>query len=266
MARAPISKEDQTAVLTRSARRCAWCFGLDGSLAEVPGQIAHVDRNNANPALSNLAFLCMEHHDRYDSRTSQSKGLTAEELVHYRDQLHVAIAGGKHHAKTRAEIDPAEDRARVGKMEAHDRAIFERGEQAMGEAWVMGWLDHIAADHSYRSSQVECVLRFIETMDLGANSFLLEPLETPKRALLEALTGLLGFLATNFFVYPSRQGREDDTRYCMYPDLNIDRGGGLGAGDFGRYQAYRAELNATLDAVAEAYRSYRGAVKHVLIV
>ena len=32
-------------------------------------------------------FLCFDHHDEYDSRTSQSKGLLRTEVVRYRDEL-----------------------------------------------------------------------------------------------------------------------------------------------------------------------------------
>lgn len=55
------------------------------------GQIAHIDRNRANNGESNLAFLCLPHHDEYDSRTSQSKGITQAELVHARNELNSYI-------------------------------------------------------------------------------------------------------------------------------------------------------------------------------
>jgi hypothetical protein len=85
----------ETAVLTRSARRCALCFGLNHDLAEKKGQIAHVDQNPANFAEDNLAFLCLEHHSEYDSKTKQHKNYTASEVRTFREALHVAIANGK---------------------------------------------------------------------------------------------------------------------------------------------------------------------------
>lgn len=51
------------------------------------GQIAHVDRDAANNDPDNLAFLCLLHHDMYDSRSLQSKGMTPAELRSYRDEL-----------------------------------------------------------------------------------------------------------------------------------------------------------------------------------
>lgn len=88
MPRAHIPESTVTAVLVESRRRCALCFGLNHGTDVKPGQIAHVDRNAENNALANLAWLCLQHHDQYDSRTSQSKGLTEAELRHYRDELY----------------------------------------------------------------------------------------------------------------------------------------------------------------------------------
>ena len=73
-------------------RRCCICVFVNGVLAPRPGQLAHLDQNPRNNSLDNLAWLCMEHHDAYDSRTSQSKGLTAGEVRRYRDDLHSLVA------------------------------------------------------------------------------------------------------------------------------------------------------------------------------
>jgi ribosomal protein L15E len=48
----------------------------------VKGQIAHVDHDATNNDPDNLVWLCLDHHDQNDSRTSQSKGLTISELRH----------------------------------------------------------------------------------------------------------------------------------------------------------------------------------------
>jgi hypothetical protein len=71
-----------------SRRRCALCFGLAHDLGVKPGQIAHIDQDPANNDPGNLVWLCLEHHDQYDSRTSQSKGLTADEVKHHRADLY----------------------------------------------------------------------------------------------------------------------------------------------------------------------------------
>lgn len=88
MSRKPIPESTVTEVLTKSARRCCICFGLYGKRDIAPGQIAHLDHYNSNNNINNLAYLCLECHDRYDSRTSQSKGYTIDEVKHYRESLY----------------------------------------------------------------------------------------------------------------------------------------------------------------------------------
>jgi hypothetical protein len=84
-------REVETAVLVRSVRRCALCFGFHGDLRKKSGQLAHVDRNPANSALENAAFLCTVHHDEYDSIPSQTKRITPDELIAYREALYEAV-------------------------------------------------------------------------------------------------------------------------------------------------------------------------------
>jgi hypothetical protein len=88
MKRKKIATETETLVLTRSRRRCALCFGLDGDVQQKAGQLANLDQDPGNGQEDNLAYLCISHHDQYDSRTSQSKGLTANEVKRYRTLLY----------------------------------------------------------------------------------------------------------------------------------------------------------------------------------
>ena len=97
MSRTPISPATLSAVLVGSRRRCCICYGLNRDTSLKVGQVAHLDGNSSNSSLANLAFLCFEHHDRLDSRTSQSKNFTVEEVKAYRDELHqgLQLAFGK---------------------------------------------------------------------------------------------------------------------------------------------------------------------------
>jgi hypothetical protein len=90
--RTPIPADLVADVLLASRRRCCICFALTNSFAERKGQIAHLDHDASNNSIENLVFLCLEHHDQYDSRTSQSKGLTVEEVRLYRARLDAFIA------------------------------------------------------------------------------------------------------------------------------------------------------------------------------
>jgi hypothetical protein len=87
LVRKHIKKNDEADVLVESRRRCSICFGLYGDFSIKRGQIAHLDGDKENNNRSNLTFLCLPHHDEYDSRTSQSKGLNKKEVLHYQSLL-----------------------------------------------------------------------------------------------------------------------------------------------------------------------------------
>ena len=86
--RTKLPDSSQATVLTRSRRRCCICYGLNRDLDVKQGQIAHLDKNRDNHADDNLAFLCLPHHDQYDSVTSQSKSFRRAEVKVYRDELY----------------------------------------------------------------------------------------------------------------------------------------------------------------------------------
>jgi hypothetical protein len=78
-------------VLARSRHRCALCFGLHQDSSVKQGQIAHIDHNPANSAYANLVFLCLAHHDTYDSTTSLSKNFAPGEVRRYRTELDIYL-------------------------------------------------------------------------------------------------------------------------------------------------------------------------------
>jgi len=75
-------------ILVMSRRRCAICYALYSDSSEKKGQIAHLDHDSSNNDVDNLLFLCLEHHDEYDSTTRQSKGLSIAEVKQFRDKLY----------------------------------------------------------------------------------------------------------------------------------------------------------------------------------
>jgi hypothetical protein len=88
MARKPITEQTQNAIFIKCRRRCCLCFWLEGKDEVVKGQLAHLDQDHENNNEDNLAFLCLLHHDEYDSRPSQSKGLREHEVRKWRNELY----------------------------------------------------------------------------------------------------------------------------------------------------------------------------------
>jgi hypothetical protein len=89
--RKPFKPNIEESILTSSRRRCAICYGLHKDITIKSGQIAHLDQDPSNNDLNNLCFLCFDHHDKYDSKTSQSKGFTILEVQKYRKELYTVI-------------------------------------------------------------------------------------------------------------------------------------------------------------------------------
>jgi hypothetical protein len=92
MARKAIPDATQVSILLKSRRRCCLCLGLRGDDVAKKGQFAHLDGNNKNFAGDNLVFLCLEHHDEYDSTPRLSKGLREKEVRRWRDELYARSA------------------------------------------------------------------------------------------------------------------------------------------------------------------------------
>ena len=82
----PASVADR--VLLSSRRRCCLCVYLENREEVCRGQIAHLNHNPSDNNFDNLVWLCFDHHDEYDTKTSQSRGFTEGEIKEYRKQLY----------------------------------------------------------------------------------------------------------------------------------------------------------------------------------
>lgn len=142
----------ETEVLTLCARRCCICFGIQMDLSHKKGQIAHLDGDPSNYNIDNLAFLCMFHHDEYDSKTSQSKGFTIDETKKYRTLLYEAInqmrSSESHKQVKKTKDNKKEEKSRkltelIGKL--HTRSI------PLSESLVLG----LAYGQEYQNSTLE---------------------------------------------------------------------------------------------------------------
>ena len=86
----------QADVVIKSRRRCPLCVFLDGNESERPGQIAHLNGDNSDSRFENLVWLCLEHHDKFDSKTSQTKNYTQVEVKSYREKLYQKYAASEY--------------------------------------------------------------------------------------------------------------------------------------------------------------------------
>jgi hypothetical protein len=86
--RRPLNRQLAKDVLIACRRRCCLCFFLEDRDEVRKGQIAHLNRRRGDDRFDNLVYLCLEHHDEYDSNTSQVKRLSPQEVKEYRNRLY----------------------------------------------------------------------------------------------------------------------------------------------------------------------------------
>ncbi len=79
-------------VLEKFRRRCCICYALNRDFKEKKGQIAHQYHNPSNYCFDNLCYLCQPHHDDYDAKSRQTKGLTRIEVKRYREDLYKTVS------------------------------------------------------------------------------------------------------------------------------------------------------------------------------
>lgn len=118
MARKPIPESTQVAIFLKSRRRCCLCFGLNGHDVVKKGQLAHLDGDNTNFAEENLVFLCLEHHDEYDTVPRLTKKLREAEVKKWREDLY------RHNAN-----NLKESKKLYKRFSRHARSIIESLEQ-----------------------------------------------------------------------------------------------------------------------------------------
>lgn len=119
----PFPQFVQTTVLVRYKRRCALCYGIENDARAKNGQIAHIDRNRENDTLGNAAFLCTDHHDRYDTRSRQTKGFTPDELRKHQEAL-LAYMGSLPAPVSRDRLRKSRSNRKVGvSLDVYDRRV-----------------------------------------------------------------------------------------------------------------------------------------------
>ncbi len=134
--RISIPRSRAASVLVKCRRRCCICFFVDNITDPQKGQIAHLNHNPKDNVYGNLVYLCLRHHDEYDSSTSQSKGFLESEVRHYQQELF--------HCLKTTNV-PVQIRARITRTVKRDRANKPMDRKGylnfMNKPWRLVWLD-----------------------------------------------------------------------------------------------------------------------------
>jgi hypothetical protein len=182
----------ETAVLANSARRCALCFYLNGDLTEKRGQIAHLDRNRNNPAEDNLAFMCLDHHSLFDSKTSQHKNYTIPEVKAARTKLYELVATGNH-------LSPATAQPYL-QAEVDKKILRDILETVPSNGSIHFLRNFNFAGFSFDRERLENLEVFLRNRDGPEHEFLDPDLEMARGKFRKELDTALEILALNTFV------------------------------------------------------------------
>jgi hypothetical protein len=79
----------------------------------------------ANREEDNLAYLCLKHHSLYDSKTSQHKNYTEDEVRTWRNELYRRTAGKPEETKTEPIASPSADQIRRQRDVENLRALLK---------------------------------------------------------------------------------------------------------------------------------------------
>ncbi len=145
----------------------------------------------------------------------------------------------------------------------HDVRVFHESDTILDEEALDRGLNLIGGDHSYRESFFLALSDFSRFFSRAQNQYLNSDLAALSQELSQVLHRLSSFLATHFFVYPEHRNFEN-TRYCLYPELNIDRAGRGGHDDLATYDRFAEELNQIVAEARQKYQTYRKNVKEGL--
>ncbi len=185
-----IPPEIETAVLAKSARRCALCFHLNGDLTEKLGQIAHLDDDRTNANEDNLAWMCLPHHSLFDSTTSQHKNYTIAEVKAARARLYELVAEGKH-------LTPATAQPYL-QAEA-DKKVLRDFMEIVPSNGSIKFLKKHDFGGIFRTSDLEEIDAFYHDRNGPDHEFLDQELESVRQKFRESCRTLLGVLASRTF-------------------------------------------------------------------
>jgi len=147
----------------------------------------------------------------------------------------------------------------------HDRQIFEESIKILTEEELASYLDWLANDHSYRENAADKVAGYHDYHAKPKNRFINEDLNSAALNMVRALGEILSWTSLNFWVYPENQKREN-TRFCMHPELNLDRQGHGTPEQMQMYDELTKTLNELIRDVSDTYTSYRKKIKEQLFI
>ena len=147
----------------------------------------------------------------------------------------------------------------------HDRDVFVRASQVLSTEQLENFLSWLENDHSYRRDEISKIEEFGRFLANDDNTFLSSGLDDLTQSYLRSILALLNFTAYKFDIFPPQQ-TGGNLRFCMMPDLNIDRGGSPKLEKMKKYDELSSELDGLVADLREKHREWRGGIKSNLVI
>lgn len=255
--RREIPEDVAAEVLFRADRTCCVCRAR-----HKPVQLHHIDEDPANSVFENLATLCLECHNDTQLRGGFGRKLDAAQVKRYREDWHAKVAEARQVLDLPRTTDADLAVSALPQVLEHDRRVFQSANVLLSEEQLTQVLKQLYHDDSYERSAFQRLVTYMRHLQRAENQFILDALEARADSMLCALEALTDFIAHHFFSWPRRQAE----RYCLYPDLNVDRGGDGRPEDMLLYSQRQDELTVLIESVHQAWRDFRRAVHRGLFI
>lgn len=165
----------------------------------------------------------------------------------------------------KSKVDKLENQNNKEKAQEHDIKQFKKMTEGFQEYYLTEFISSIDNDHSYTTSMKKRIPDFVYFSEEIEYNFINEELNDSFNNFSKSLSSVLMWCGCHFFNYPSNVIVEDQ-RYCLYPELNGDRGGDYSHESNKKYDEYVHELHLLTTDLEKKYKEFRALVKVELYI
>ncbi len=148
---------------------------------------------------------------------------------------------------------------------AHDINIFKQSDAILSEKQINELIGDLESNHSYRSNQDNRLNSFLSFFEDTSNIYEYKELNCHITTLKKDLEKLQYFYSTHFFIFPDYQ-TSDNTKFCMYPEGNVDRNWNGKQESKSNYEEKEEKLLELCIKTKESYKKYRLEIRKILKV
>lgn len=167
--------------------------------------------------------------------------------------------------KTKIEVNGKFDSESETKALAreHDIKLFEKITKGFEEFYLTEYISSLNDDHSYSRNDKVRLRDFVYYSQETEYDFINTELNEKFTEFGHSLSKVMNWTALHFFHHPSHIVMENQT-FCLYPDLNPDRGGEEDS--LGKYNEHAGKIGILTDELFDKYKQFRTCVKRELYI